>query len=313
MKKLLSLLLAAVLLAGCAPTYDGPTETRWVITESVTEQHSSVTGFIQEERTLYAYDLYGNLVQTLEYFNGKKTIKTVYAYDNQGNLLTETEYAVAGLFPRRNWQRTYTYDDRGRLLSDSSDIGSHYLYTYDDATGQRTTTVDGTLTEEAQLAPDGTLLWKKEFDRSGWVRTEYTRDRDGKVLAEQVTDSTGARYEVYFERDSHGEYIRSWRVENGVETELYRQEYEYDDRGRMVRLFKIEDGVRRESSRREYLDDYGSYTTYREGKPSHTVIYDEYGHEIERLHYFDDSGQVGIRQETTWSAIQVPAKEEEAP
>lgn len=314
MKKLTALFLCAALLAGCAPAaYDGPTETRWVVAEAITEQYSTVTDYVQTDRTVYAYDIYGNLSQTMEYRNGEETFKNVYTYDDRGNLLTETYYSLGGLFPKRIARRECTYDDQGRILSDILDQdqpNTERRYTYDDAANQCTTIVDGVVEKIEQFAEDGTLLWAKEFDRNGWRQTEYTYDTDGEILKKHITDSSGGDYIERYERNSRGDYIRSWRIQDGVETEVYHQEYEYDDQGRMVRLFKIEDGVRRESSRREYLDENGSYTSYQGSQPSFTVICDERGNWIENAHYFDGTDQVGYRQRTIYEAIQVPVKEE---
>lgn len=309
MKKLIPLLLAVLLMAGCTRTYDGPTETVWVITESVTEQYSTVTDYVQTDRTVFAYDIYGNPVQTLQYKNDKEISRTVRTYDDQGNLLTETIYDLDGLFPKRSARRECTYDDQGRILSDILDQGSTKYYTYDDAAHQYTTTVDGVVAKIEQFAEDGTLLWEKEYDWNGWIQTEYTYDTDGEILERHITDSSGNDYIERYERNSNGDYIRSWRIEDGVETEVYHQEYEYDDQGRMVRLYKIEDGVRRESSRREYLDENGSYTSYRDGQPSFTTIFDERGNWIENAHYFAGTQEVGYRQRTIYEAIQVPIKE----
>ncbi len=313
MKKLMILLLCVLLLTGCTKTYDGPTETRWVITEAITEHYSTVNVFVDTYRTVYSYDIYGNLAQTLEYRNDQETFKNVFTYDDRGNLLTETFYSLGGLFPKRSGRREYTYDDRGRILSDILEQGSPdtaRYYTYEDTTYRCTTSSDGVLVQEEQFAMDGTLLWQKQYDRNGWLETAYTYDTDGEVLEKHITDSAGNDYIERYERNSHGDHIRGWRIEDGVETEIYHQDYEYDDQGRMTRLFKIEDGVRRESSRREYLDENGSYTSYRGDQPSYTVIFDERGNWIENAHYFDGTEEVGYRQRTVYRQIQVPVKEE---
>ena len=314
MKKLTALFLCAALLAGCAPeAYDGPTETRWVVAEAITEQYSTVNDFVDTYRTVYSYDIYGNLAQTIEYRDDKEVCKNVFTYDDRGNLLTETFYDLDGLFPKRSARRVCTYDDQGRILSDILDQGDHdteRYYTYEDTTFRCTTIAQGKVVEEEQFSMDGTLLRQKQYDLNGWLETAYTYDTDGEVLETHITDSAGNDYIERYERNSRGDYIRSWRIQDGVETEVYHQEYEYDDQGRMVRLFKIEDGVRRESSRREYLDENGSYTSYQGSQPSFTVIFDERGNWIENAHYFDGTDQIGYRQRTIYEAIQVPVKEE---
>ena len=70
MKKLLSLLLCILLLCGCAATYDGPTKTVPRLTEYTVDHYYAF--FDTEEhhytnRTVYAYDIYGNRVREMEY------------------------------------------------------------------------------------------------------------------------------------------------------------------------------------------------------------------------------------------------------
>ena len=72
MKKLIALTLCILLLAGCAPvTYDGPTVEKAVISEFIREHHQFPSGHVDTERIIYAYDIYGNLAQTIEYRIGK--------------------------------------------------------------------------------------------------------------------------------------------------------------------------------------------------------------------------------------------------
>ena len=63
MKKLFSLLLAVLLLGGCAATYDGPTEAVPRLTEYSVTHYLNYPGWDEEHytnRTIYAYDIYGN-------------------------------------------------------------------------------------------------------------------------------------------------------------------------------------------------------------------------------------------------------------
>ena len=67
MKKLISLLLCLLLLTGCAETYDGPTESKAVLSSIQTTYYDPTGGDSQYSRTDYAYDIYGNQVMELEY------------------------------------------------------------------------------------------------------------------------------------------------------------------------------------------------------------------------------------------------------
>ena len=68
MKKLLSLLLCILLLAGCAPAaYDGPTESTWVLTELTITFYNTVTGETQSQVRTISYDGMGNEVRSSYY------------------------------------------------------------------------------------------------------------------------------------------------------------------------------------------------------------------------------------------------------
>ena len=105
MKKLISLLLAALLLVGCAATYDGPTESKAVLSKILTTHYDPVTGDSQYSRTDYAYDIYGNQVMELEYRirtedeTEEPYLKTLRAFDENRNITRQRQYDVSGLFP----------------------------------------------------------------------------------------------------------------------------------------------------------------------------------------------------------------------
>ena len=121
MKKLISLLLCLLLLTGCAETYDGPTESKAVLSKILTTYYDPTGGDSHYSRTDYAYDIYGNQVMELEY--GIRTedeteepyLKTLRAFDENGNITRQRQYDVSGLFPKKLVDIRYENDEKGRM------------------------------------------------------------------------------------------------------------------------------------------------------------------------------------------------------
>ena len=86
MKKLLSILLGILLLSGCAATYDGPTRTVPQLTEYTVSHYYAFWGNEEvhyRDRTVYAYDIYGNRVREMEYRDNELQIVTNLKYDDR--------------------------------------------------------------------------------------------------------------------------------------------------------------------------------------------------------------------------------------
>ena len=312
MKKLLPLLLALLLLAGCAETYDGPTTPKSVPVEFIREHRQITTGHLDTERTVYAYDLYGNMVQSLEYHNDKEQSRTDFTYDERGNLLSRTNYALGGWFPRRTGSAEFTYDDQNRITAEIY-ADAKYDYIFDDEARTCTKLQNGAVIAVTTYDEFGNVLSQKSFNCDvEWHLVEYIRDGDGEILMSRTTDSTGLDITHRSEYDDHGNRIYYEEIENGVRTEQHYS-YEYDELGRPVREFELRDGVPVEIHRWEYLDENGSYTLWRDGYRSYTRRYDAEGNEIETSHYVNETDQVGIREVTVYKTIQVPADEEGTP
>lgn len=309
MKKIAAFFLCILLLAGCAQSYDGPTETEYVLTETALVQYWTDGRVFTFHRTGYTYDIHGNLAQEIEYGVDDPILKTVYTYDDRGNRIEAQRYNPSGWFSKPVGRTEYTYDEQDRLIREvREDLGeiSEFSYTYDDEANTLTT-----------RSPDGVLV--EYYDENGFVVhreytgelenwwAAYTRRPDGEPLTQRGSDSTGAEYELRWDYDDQGRLAEMRRWEAG---ELnYHYQYEYDNQGRQVRTIEVLDGGKAELTRREYNDIQRSMTIYNRGEKSHTIFYDADGREIERLEYADD-GTVGMRTTWTYTAIQVPAKEE---
>ena len=146
MKKLICLMLAVLLLAGCAATYDGPTQTVPRLTEYTVDHYYAF--FDTEEvhytnRTVYAYDIYGNRVREMEYRDDELQSVTNRKYDDRGNEISRSDWDHSGWLPRYEGRTERTYDEQNRQTSyihydfwGRQDSGS--WYTYDDEARTRT-------------------------------------------------------------------------------------------------------------------------------------------------------------------------------
>ena len=135
MKKLISLLLCLLLLAGCAETYDGPTESKAVLSKILTTYYDPTGGDSQYSRTDYAYDIYGNQVMELEYGirshdeEAEPHLKTLRSFDKHGNITRQRQYDVSGLFPKKLVDIRYEYDEKGRMTAHLDQMQEQYSWT----------------------------------------------------------------------------------------------------------------------------------------------------------------------------------------
>lgn len=308
MKKLLSLLLAVLLLSGCAAGHDGPTAEKSVPAEFIREHHQPTTGHVDTERIVYAYDIYGNMVRSVEYRNGRESSRTDFTYDERGNLLTRTYYSLGGWFPKRTGSAEFIYDEQDRIIAEIYDH-SRYDYIFDDEARTCTKLEGSTVMSVTTYDEFGNVLCEKTFNcGTEWHLVECIRDDKGELLMSRTTDSTGLDITNRSERDDHGNTIFHETVENGVRTERHYS-YEYDDQGRLLREFELRDGVPVEVYRWEYLDENGSYTLWHDGFRSYTRRFDAEGNMTENSHFVNKTDQYGIREFTIYKTIRVPAEE----
>lgn len=282
MKKLLSLILAILLLTGCAETYDGPTETKSVL-GSREEVHMDRDGEVYYELWEdYSYDINGNLAQTVSKVNGEPSLRTVYRYYDDGSMKSMAQYDLSGWFPRLILHGSYTYDDQGRqtgLVQWSGFDRSEQTTTYDDENRTVTTVFEGGTTV-VQLNEEGRSL-----------RSETTFD-DGTVdLIEHE----------YLENLHINRYYRNGELETVYEDT-------YDDQGRQLTWTEIVDGERELIWRIEYGDGYEKkyYKTY---ERIITTGYNDDG-TVKAVLETDENDQITRRVIYRYTDIHVPAQEE---
>lgn len=289
MKKLFSLFLCALLLTGCARTYDGPTASRSVVSGTQTLYHDEDGEIFQCYRTEYAYDIYGNQSQILEYTCGADAaedephLKTVLRYNEAGNLVRMTQYDLSGWFPRKLCDNRYTYDALGRMTGSTHSEEDTVIITHDDENRTRTTASGGSATVE-YLDENG-FPYRSEHTTAGGqaILKEYDRRADGEW--ERIRTYRSGTLESVTERtfDAQGRPILWTEKSNGETTVVFR--YEYGDGYDIL-----------------YYAD-GRYTT---------TDYNDDGTVKCRLE-LDKDGTITCETIYRYTEIQVPAEEEATP
>ena len=285
MKKLLAIILCLLVLAGCAETYDGPTELKSVLA-STEESHYDVEGHVYETLwTDYSYDIYGRLAMEVTTRNDEPSLKTVYRYYEDGSMKSCTQYDLSGWFPRLILHAKYTYDAQGRntsLVQWSSWEKMEQVTTYDDEARTVTTVVDG-------------------------ARTVMHLDEEGRPLrSETVFDDGTTDLQEHEYRDNskitrcylNGELDRVW-------------EYSYDDQGRELEWYETKDGVRKLIRRYEYGDGHDICHNELAGKII-TTGYNEDG-TVKAIRETDAQGRIIRTEINRRTDIRVPAEEGATP
>lgn len=282
MKKLLSILLCLLLLAGCAEPYDGPTSAKRVCTRSEMEVFNPDGSHSHWYREEYAYDLYGNRTQVLSYHNDELAEKSILRYDDQGNVLRQDSYAGGSWLPFPSYTYTYTYDDRGRQISSTNRHGwekSTVTTVYDDEAMTRTVTGYGNVAVDYLNEQGWVLRTEQTFSDGRFILTEYERSAEGWLLG-----------------------ARSW--ENGVLTS--ESVLTYDDQGRILTQTEIEDGV----STLLFAWEYGENreTMFYSDGASNTVVYHDDG-TMQCQYRTEADGHLVSETFYYYTEIQVPAEE----
>lgn len=287
MKKLICLFLTIGLLTGCAATYDGPTVAKPVLTEYTVDHYYAF--FDREEhhtnRTVYAYDIYGNRVRYMEYQNGELERVVNMKYDERGNVISQTVWDHTGWIPKLTQRTKRTYDEQNRPLSYANynfwgmqEGGS--WYTYDDE--------NGICTHQNENGEITLTTW---FDENGnELRTVY------------------GEHETVYQYDDRGNRTGWVSYKNGKLHE--RREARYDDKDRQIWAGQY-NAAGRLTSQTEYVyDDEQGTMSYVTKDGSKRI---EHYHADGRRHMIEDyssDGSLRMLQRYYYRDIQVPAKEE---
>lgn len=290
-KKLFPLLLALLLLAGCAVTYDGPTEEKPMLTEWTVTHYYNTPGWEQEpdtSRTLYAYDIHGNMARSMEYQADKLHSVSNYRYDDRGNVISQTTWDHSGWFPKFHDRTEQTYDGQDRCLSYVScnfwggqEYGS--WYSYDDTQG-----------------------------------ICICRDENGEVLQTTWYDEMGneirhvsGNSETVYEYDDRGNCTRWVSYTDGVPD--LRYEYRYDDQGRQVWGGRYDADGKLVSEFEYAYDDEANTMTYT--RPDGWVRCEYYNADGQTvlIEDYDEEGRLSMVQRHTYQNIRIPVKGDDTP
>ena len=286
MKKLISLLLAALLLVGCAATYNGPTESTSVLSCIRTTYYGPDGEGSQYSRTDYAYDIYGNQVMEVEYRirtedeTEEPYLKTLRAFDENGNITRQRQYDVSGLFPKKLVDIRYEYDEKGRMTAHLDQMEEQYSWTavYDDEAKTMTCTYPHA------------------------VSVSFF-DEHGRTIRQETVFENGETSGILYEFDARGNRLSARYDETGGTT---LHAYTYDDQGRVLTMSETTDSGTRELIRYEYLDD----CTIQHNHDGSTIVTDYHADGSIRHQYFTDSAdRITKDYMYEYTQIQVPAKE----
>lgn len=288
MKKLFSLLLCILLLAGCAETYDGPTKTEYALTELATTYYSASDGSGETDRTTYAYDAFGNLVRSCIYDNGELVAEYKRSYDDRGNLTSLVTWDHTGLiaFPRAH--ASYTYDENGRLLT----------VTHRNGIGIKTGSDTYTYDDEA-----GTVAWDGTYD----TQTKWLTEAGAPLRTVTHSEVGGGDLETLYEYDDLGRNTKVISSQNG--TVFSTVEFRYDSQDRIVEeIICGTEGEVLTHNIHEYTEN--TITTYDRdgGKTVQTLHLDGRADKVEQ---FDSAGGLVMLTQYLYEQIQVPADREE--
>ena len=287
MKKLIAFTLCILLLSGCAATYDGPTESEYVLTEYTVTHYYNFFDWGEEtdtNRTVYAYDIYGNRVREMEYRDDELQSVTNRKYDDRGNEISEIYWDHSGWLPKYEGRTEQTYDDQNRQTSyihynfwGRQDSGS--WYTYDDEARSRT--------------------WKND---SGETQTTWF-DEEGRELR-----TVSGEYETVYRYDDRGNCIGWESYQNGQPFDRY--EARYDDLGRQI-WGGYYDANGNLSNETEFIyDDAQGIKTYHKNDGGKRVEYFHGDGRPHKIEDYDADGKLTMLQRYYYQDILVPAKEE---
>lgn len=284
MKKILSLLLAAVMLLSLAACSQ-QTETRYILTGFAT---TMVDGTVQ--KTVHHYTDDWTMTGSTVYRNDEVEMEIAYELNDRGDVATIT-YTMGDLVQVEEY--VSVYDDNGNITrtdiyTDGEKTASSTTQRTYDENGVLTSTTQTTATNimEYTYNPDGTtakMVWTI-LDLGVTQTTEYTYDDQGNEIRTATFNEAGVLV-----NETNSSYDEEGHILVSVDTR-------YND-----------DGTPAETSAAEYTWDGLVKTTHSINSDSWAVTeYDESGNMIRHEIYSGD--RLMTRQVMNYIKIQVPAE-----
>lgn len=285
MKKIIPLMLCILLFAGCAQVYDGPTESKQVLTEYRVTHDPWGNGDSYIEVSTYDYDIYGRRVRHRDYGqDGELEYVRYVRYSEDGREIRETDWDYTGWIPFVEDRSVGTYDEQGRKLS------AVYYDCWGRETGRSTYTYD----DEAN-----TMRW--EGDEGYW--NLYYLDEEGREIRTVSHDG----YETVNEYDEQGNMIGWVCTVNGKFHSRY--EAKFDDQGRCVwQAHYDETDTMTHETEFVYDDERNTRTIQKTDGGIRVECYLDDG----RMYWIEDYDAEGNRtmlQQYFYTEIRVPAEE----
>lgn len=282
-KKLSALVLAVVLALALAACVQEP-EPQYILTEFETTMHYSNT----VQKTVFHFD--ENWVQTgaTVYLDGEVTQEIIFELDDQGALKAITCTTTEGTIAE---EYVNTYDDDGNLIRQEI---------YQD--GELTTTVENTYAAGGIRIAQTVTGVKSIY--------EYTYNPDGTTASVKVTIADAGASLTEYTYDENGNEIRSVTT-NEAGVVISETNSSYNDQGQItvsVDTYYNDDGTPRETSASEYTWEGNIRTTHISGDPeNYSVIeYDEAGNMIRSEIY--SGGELMTSQTMVYVKVELPAE-----
>ena len=275
MKKLISLLLAALLAFSCfavagtafyggagidyrTKTYNAADyATKYVVSKEVL---TSVDG--SKGTTTYTYDDAGNVIKRV-YKEPDISSTTTYAYDSKGNITkrafkndvsgyreTETFAYSGGLVSKQTFKSddgsdtsfSYAYDSKGRLTKKttvSADSGSkdYYIYSYDENgnVSKIVTKDDNSVSNTTTYTYDSSNRLTKEVSKYETVTYETVYTYDKNGNTTKIVETGGEEYSNYTTTRSFDSKNNLLSDKTVYGDTVYDTQYVYDSSGRLTK------------------------------------------------------------------------------
>lgn len=288
MKKLITLSLAILLLAGCAPAvYEGPTETAWVLTEMTTTHFNAVTGEPQTMHWTHSYDSFGNEVCTHFFSDGELTEEYKRTYDDRGNCIREVKWNHFWVFSYPVSRTDRTYDEQDRLLT----------VTYRNGFGFKTGADTYTYDDEAH-----TVTWDGTYD----TRTTYLNENGDLIRVVTYSRPAGMEIETRYEYDDRGRNTKITEYYDGVHSSTSVCSWDNLDRTLEYTIYDADGTLVLQTN---WLYEENTVTSW-DSNGNRTIETLRPDGQVAMQESYDRDGNLTARSEYTYTEIQIRAKEE---
>lgn len=163
---------------------------------NITRRRLVVNDFM-EDREIYTYDGYGNLLSIYKKYEGSSDDeKDIYSYDSQGNILSKSkQYFKNGVWANHN-KNIYTYDNKNNLLINLE-------YYWENGKWENTNEILYSYDDNGKLITKDSKYWlvSENKDKGSHSKVIYTYDNDGNLISEYYQSFQSIRCNWVFLED----------------------------------------------------------------------------------------------------------------